>query len=568
LFDESKIAERISHDCQIRTNPISRHFPFFLQENQSREPRLLAGTVNAYVLFTTIILAVILWSPVLLAFQAPDLKIVLNADNSGGKLGPDAKAILKDWKKLCKNLGNRLKIGQGPFGFGMFANYSCAGVGEKLENNSEWQLEVKIVHQDVSFIITKMSKIEARQNLRGTVSVLRYLSDPGFSDALAFGLARSLPVLLNVVQGTQSKGMFSRGTAISDATKVAAARFDPPAELVLLHLSYDLPLKVWIPESLGTASLRYYDKAKYSQTEEGKSNGRVFWDATFTRKPKQGGLIWAQAIEGRGRFLEDEAANARVQNAYDALEIKYGKRKSTLFGSVSSFLIDSASSGYVGARYGKQFLAGDSLLGNTSFQGLLIEIRSGPLDGLRFYYDEVPTVRQEIESVKVYLGWSRITAGMSFGLYPGFLVDKIDIVPKVGIWNFSGLLPIQTSTGLLTQEFKVKNGLSLALEAGLEWIGSWYTIRSWASQDQSLVLGKIDTSGVATTRVGLDTFLSAGPTINVFSAKLKTTFLLFVVLESIKLRAAKGTVQETQRFRIDEVDFDSGYAGGGLVISW
>jgi hypothetical protein len=506
-----------------------------------------------------------------LAFQAPDLKIVLMTENIGGSPDKESEAVPMDWKKSCKNLGNRLRVGKGPFGFGMFANYSCFLGAEKISGKSgdfDWVLEVKIAGNEASFIIKNKDRIEARQALSATVSLVRYLQDPGFCDDIVFGLMRSLPVLMAAAPNVQSKGHFGRGISISDATNLSSARFEPPPDLILFHLSYNQNLKVWIPEEFGKATLRYYDKAKFSQNDGGKSRGRVFWDVSLSAAPVKNEPIWAQVKEGRGQLMEESKVNAKIQTAYDLLEVKFGKRKSTLFGSVTSYLVDSAASGYVGARYGRQFLAGDDLLGNSSFWGLLVEIRSGPLEGLRFYYDEVPKITSQVESGETYLEWSRFTAGMSFGIFPGILIDRIDFVPKIGKWSLSAILPIHTPDQTLRQEFQVKDRLSLALEAGLEWIGDWYTIRTWASQDQSIVYGNIDTSGVITSRIGLDTYLIAGPSVKISSGKLKTTLLLFSVLESIKLRAAKGPAEESEKFRIDEIDFDSGYAGGGLVISW
>jgi hypothetical protein len=479
----------------------------------------------------------------------------------------DAKASASQWEAACAALGKRLKVGQGPFGTGMFGDTSCDSRDSK---GNGWELTVEVTVDEVRIEVRNGRRLESSLKFTGNSRFLKYLSDPGFADMVAFGINRGLPALLTATESSQAKGLFARGIAISDATSQARGRFDPPGELTLFYLDYDPKLDIWMPDIIGKASLRYYDKAKFSSKASSKAKylGKVFWDATLRGTIRGETQIWGQVTEGRGRWIEESEVSSKVQTAFEQLEVKNGKRRSTLFGSVSNYLEDSAASGYFGARCGKQFLAGDALLGNSNFCGGLIEIRGGPLEGLRLYYDKVPRVEAQVDSGPTYFEWSRATAGISLGLYPGVIVDRIDFVPKLGVWDVAALLPVKTQSGTLRQEFSIDKRMSFSLEVGAEWIGSWYTIRTWASQDQSLTVGKIDTSGIITTRLGLDTYLPTGPTIRLKSTSIKCTMLIFAELDEIKLSAPKGSSSESDRLRIDEIDFDSGYAGGGIVIAW
>jgi hypothetical protein len=289
------------------------------------------------------------------------------------------------------------------------------------------------------------------------------------------------------------------------------------------------------------------------------------------------GPLWAQNADGPGARAEELKAimdDAHLQLNAAAMEGSLldfinGKVK-----SLSSLLLDTAASGYVGLRYGLQVLSGDELLGKTSMFSLLVEIRGGPAKGIRYYYDKLPktTAKQEgvDGDVDTSIEWSRHVLGYSFDFDPGFLVDRVTIDPKLGMWNFQAELPTEKDEEdrvVATEEFKLGNTVSVALEVGLELLSDWYTLRGWYSIDSGYSLLK--TGGTITSnRFGIDTYFTAGPTFSVFGMPLKTALLAFFVHESVTLEAGKTEDPDAGEEAITGVSYDGGYAGGGVAISW
>jgi hypothetical protein len=262
------------------------------------------------------------------------------------------------------------------------------------------------------------------------------------------------------------------------------------------------------------------------------------------------------------------AANEKMTEASESGELE--KFLNGGYNFLTSALLDTAASGYVGLRYGKQVLAGDELLSKTSFFGLLVEMRGGPLEGLRVYYDKMPKVASVNNGFGTQISWSRLILGKSWGWSPGFLVDRVDLTPKIGIWSLSATLPITFAedgvSAVGVQTFETDRALGLAIEGGLEWISTWYLLRMWGAFDTALNFGRIGAAGVTSQRFGVDTYLTAGPEINLFGVPFKTALLGFFLFESIELsqKPDKNNLED----QIVGIGYQGGYAGLGGVLSW
>jgi hypothetical protein len=212
------------------------------------------------------------------------------------------------------------------------------------------------------------------------------------------------------------------------------------------------------------------------------------------------------------------------------------------------------------------------LLKKTSFIGLLAEVRGGPIEGLRYYWDKVPLHKQVVDGLNTEIEWSRHIVGKSFGLNLNRIIDKIDITPKVGVWSFNAKLVDSHNddgTAATVGRFKMARGISFSLEAGVEWLSNWYTIRPWYSYDYANAINSVKGQKVSSSRVGFDTYWTAGPVFKVFGLPLKTALMAFFIYESIGLSASNANPALSEGSReIVGVDFSGGYAGVGLAISW
>jgi hypothetical protein len=263
------------------------------------------------------------------------------------------------------------------------------------------------------------------------------------------------------------------------------------------------------------------------------------------------------AIDQAQRLLAEAAAEGVLSN------VLRGLRKG---------IIATTSTGYVGVRYGPQILPGDPLLAKTAFFSLISEVRGGPLAGVRVYYEKVPMTTLEQDGIETSIAWGRFIVGKSFGLTLSRFADRIDLTPKLGLWNFNAKLPTDVDESgqvMKVGTFDLDRAMSFALEAGVEWSTSWYAIRPWYSFDGGAALSKVSKKHVTSNRVGLDSYWTAGPEFTMFRIPFKTTWLLFALYETIGLtNTDPKTELEDGDSEITAISFSSGYTGAGVAISW
>ena len=237
--------------------------------------------------------------------------------------------------------------------------------------------------------------------------------------------------------------------------------------------------------------------------------------------------------------------------------------------------------GFIGARYGQQILTGNKLLELTNFIGLLFELRSGPLSGLQYYYDVLPpTTYQETSvtdvSVDSSISWTRHVLGYTFRFPFPWLIDRVTLTPKLGLWSLEAKIPgPRDDVGRVSElrEFEIENAISLGIEAGMELLASRFLLRPWAGIDSGY--SPVDDSKrVTSRRVGLDTYL-AGPRLGILGSTGRFAFLGFLFVENVTLTSdnAVGTEAEANEDGVKlttarRIEYNAGYAGLGLALSW
>jgi len=222
------------------------------------------------------------------------------------------------------------------------------------------------------------------------------------------------------------------------------------------------------------------------------------------------------------------------------------------------------AAGYVGLRYGLS-LADESsgLMSDVSVIGLLLEMRSPPIDGLRFYWDYVPRVSNVENTKELHAEWSRVTFAWAFAFPVPMVVDTVHVTPKIGSYTLDTRLPVSTiGEETVTRDLKISSALGLGLEIDAEIARYFYIVRGWAAHDISgRDIGLDQDESIISTRIGIDAFVKGGG-FTLFGARLSLQWLLYATAEELEL---SGRSEESGSF---SVKVSIPHAGAGISLGW
>lgn len=500
------------------------------------------------------------------------------------------KAIVKHWKKGCALLGQSLSAGNGPWGFGIFSSFNCQ-IGKKTVfgkgKESQWSILIKSTENDVTVIGSFKGVEQAKVVLPPSESFLQFLVDGEFVDNLALSILDGFPAGLLVTKARVTGNPplfagrhFSAGQSRDFKFKVP----QPPEEIILYRLVWDDGQKAWQSQVAGSAKkLKIVPPVTTKKKKRSLLKGGqvVYQISPEAMELLSQGPLWGQNAEGPGARSQELGVELGkdLGNLNKAAESGYLKEYLDGKAGILDQIFKTAASGYLGMRYGLQILPSEGalgqLLGKTGIFSLLLEIRGGPVKGLRYYYDKLPEQRLEIEGTKgekftTNLAFARHVIGYSFGFDTGLFINRISIDPKFGMWNFDASLPVlQDEQGKVSrvEKFSLGKTFSLALEVGLEKTSSWFTLRGWYAIDSGFSLLK---SGgkVTSNRLGIDSYFTAGPKFSVFGLGMKTALMGFYVFENVSIRKGTDGVIEPGVEAISGLTYSAGYAGGGVALSW
>jgi hypothetical protein len=227
-------------------------------------------------------------------------------------------------------------------------------------------------------------------------------------------------------------------------------------------------------------------------------------------------------------------------------------------------LSSSTAAAYLGARYGLSLAARDApLTPKLGLFGLMAELRGGWLEGLRFYWDYVPVVRDTSEGESLKLGWKRLVLGWAFEFEMPALVDRIHLTPKLGHYSMTArMITSRDAAGKpVTRELSIAGATGAGLELDVELGGFFYILRGWAARDVPLssLTGGGEQKTVTSTRLGLDLFLKGGG-FPLLGRSASLTYLLFAMNESLLVRDEAGGPE-------DFIEVAVPFAGFGLSLA-
>jgi hypothetical protein len=220
---------------------------------------------------------------------------------------------------------------------------------------------------------------------------------------------------------------------------------------------------------------------------------------------------------------------------------------------------------YLGVRYAWS-LSSDPLLTKLRQWGVLLEVREGLVSGLRVYADIIPKVSSKNGDFDNSLGWRRLVLGRAFEWAPGYGVDRLHLIPKIGTYSLTASLPRRTLNGdSISENFDVRNALSLGGEVDAEFVILESLMRVWFGQDFST--SRLDAGGkrsVNSKTFGLMTFVG-GYSTNVIEKSMSVHPMFFIYNEQIDIEGTDPSLLGPADYQIS---LSAPYAGAGVAVKW
>lgn len=450
----------------------------------------------------------------------------------------------KIWPALCKGLGETLTVGKNPTGMGFFKSFTC-GKGAKSDGQSWWietiiteddGLTVKIKHR---WRTGQEGAVEASMVIPWHRKLPTALKEKSVIALMGASLLDQLPADRYMQLGTD-------GTLVAPGNKRPPKGSDKSGEdatYFVFALRRDEGRQLWAPMVVGRLT---------------RKSGDEVWKLDNSTGLNAPGGYWLKDTRGRG------GQKARYDEELGKVLVKKGVKTSFL----ESLALETFKGGYTGIRWGKAFANNDPFLANSSIVGLLVEIRGGPLKGLRWYLDYSPQTRAVLDGEKYHFKWSRNALAWSFGMDLNIpVLKRIDVVPKYGLMDFDARLPVQQADGTYKGVvFNLKGASSFGGEIGAESIYPWFLLRLWTAIDLSQYVKISNKGSVKSVRFGADTYWDLVD----LSKKFKLALLLFAASENMTVTQGQDRIDnaDPNEAQVLGIEYQFGYAGAGITLRW
>jgi hypothetical protein len=236
-------------------------------------------------------------------------------------------------------------------------------------------------------------------------------------------------------------------------------------------------------------------------------------------------------------------------------------------------LEDTAFASHFGLRYGLPLVANSVLLPKTRLVNIFAQIKSGALDGLTIFADDVPSVSEKQDDTEFTLGWQRTTVGWAFGYEPPRFIRRIEFAPRLGYWRINAKLPqAQDGGGLAAVNFGFSR-FSLGFELSAAVDGPFETsLRVWHARD--IALSGSGGGGASSQRLGIDVF-TPGKSLTIGKKKFDLLGLVYLMHDAMfmtekKLQLAKLASPEgvSAPGQTDQVYYGLFYFGAGMTVTF
>lgn len=323
----------------------------------------------------------------------------------------DKKQIGAHWKQACASLGAAFTVKKNFFHHGIASSYTCDAASsadaKPQEIRSGWTLQITLDQgtSTIAMFYRNGATPEAKVVIATDAKIVKALRNLDVARHTAMVLMDDLP-FARLVDGQSVKNSLSYTRENTDTNLV------PMEKYTLFSMTYSSETNAWIPKVIGKVVLdeKSHPVANKNASPSNKgtpaSAGRETWrwKVALSNPLTKNKVYWAQDARGRG-------ANREALGEI----LKKELRKHGIEGSLVEDLLATFKTGYAGIRYGYPVVSGDSLVTKSAMIGILAEIRGGPLEGLRWYWDFAPEVSEKVQDHEMSFSWSRASLGWSFG---------------------------------------------------------------------------------------------------------------------------------------------------------
>ncbi|MFK7871666.1 MAG: hypothetical protein AB8C84_00650 [Oligoflexales bacterium] len=467
----------------------------------------------------------------------------------------DKSEFKNQWKDTCATLGNFLRPGQGPYGWGIFSSYTCF-INKKYQNGKKkfktpWLLEFLQSSDEIviSLYYQGQSSSFLPLNNKKPLSVVRLENFDGIVSIL--GSKKLIPLLLANLwdQAPFVRKIKARKRKYEKISGPKPPRVDPfplppvPEKITLYRMKKKKEKDVyWVgtPIAEGVS-----DASNVTYLHSGVYVGQPTWE--FAEPVEALEDLWVH--NSFGALSMQKELNKRLKDAINLIQ------DIGLLGAIADALSMSVSSGYFGFRYGQSMVTQQFFENNMSIMSLLLEVRAGPLQGLRFYADSWPSFSLP---TGVEFGGNRQVLGWAFGTDVGPFY--MDLTPTFGRWSVHMAIPVDESV----LPFDLKQALSVGIEMGTELQFEDHLYRFGYSKAYSIPQSNQKTE-VSTARYAFDSFHKIG-----LFDHVESSLLLFLIVEFASFK--DSTEQDPDSFditeRIEDISFPFAFSGIGVTFSW
>ena len=453
----------------------------------------------------------------------------------------------KQWLRLCQSLGqNLLATNISP---GFLSECVCQREGQDQEQaaGANWRVmfvpRSKFIDIDIAFHVSNKWVAVQSFSFRLDGDFLEDMQKP-----IVVGLLARM-----IVEGLPSGWIYTH-KSVAKTLDLTMHKDMPnfPKELVIYRLDYLPARNIWVPRIKAIINR----KQQFRNHEQGRTEA-------FEWK-----RIYGELVNGERYWIQNSMGRNQRQAEYEK-KFSGETRGFSLLGLLDRMLFESFTSNFAGFRYGRAFVKGDSAITESSLISALVEMRSGPLSGLRFYYDLTPRTDKIYQGVHEHFEMSRASLGWAWEFTPPEswqgLVSRIDLQPKIGILSLQSEFALQNSLGTFQlSPFEVKRVLNLNAELGIaREIFGWRS-RLWGSQGFAQTsLNKSNGNSVTSSRIGMDTYFDI---LKKENWDLKA--LAFGMAEKILLQRDVKADDSADDLTIRGLGFNLLFIGGGITFSW
>lgn len=226
----------------------------------------------------------------------------------------------------------------------------------------------------------------------------------------------------------------------------------------------------------------------------------------------------------------------------------------------------ATSESFVSLRYGFEMIdSATALFSPGSVVSFTSEFHRGWFNGLRLYTDSWPDHKRDIEGEVFSITWSRYNVGWAYLYRLTGLIDRIEVIPKAGLWSITSRLPdIDANENIVTREYKASGLKNFGLEINGVIENASYLARLFHSRDMTLLKEKTADGAaneLTANRTGLELYIKGGP-LRYISNSIRWNLLAFDYFEDLTINETGGTKSDLKFV------YSTAFAGGGVSLSW